>query len=608
MRRNFRRVAVPGPAKAQSRTHSFPAPVRGWVLNESLAAARPLGAFILDNWFPTQTGIRLRGGSPKYATISTGPVTSMWPYKVGATEKFFAADANKIFDITTVADADVIPSAAVSSQTSGRYSTAQIGTSGGDFLYAVNGDDSPQLFDGTNFYAIDGNDITDIAYDAESGAFTAGLVLTGGTSGATATILAVTDNGSTGTLRVRETSGTFQDNETITDTSTGSATSDIPSGPAAVYNGITGVTTSNLSFVWIFAKRLFFVEKGTMKAWYLPVGSISGLATSFSLSSIFQNGGELLFGGTWSLDSGDGLDDKCVFVSSTGEVAVYQGSDPANASSWGKVGVYDVTPPMGFNATLRAGGDLVIATEGGMVPISEAVTKDSAALSLSAVSRAIEPAWKVEVNARRAKPWDILKWPSNNMAVVALPVINSSTEAYCFVINLETGAWCRYTGWNTECLGLFNSVGYFGTSDGKIRQMEAGGSDDGMPYTADYVGLWDHLRAPGATKTVHSARTVVTSSADFEVQTSVSADYTVTLPSPPNSIADYVTSEWDVGLWDVATWDAGVTLTTKSEWSSIGKTGFSIAPQIQVTSGVTPTPHLNLVAIDVVYEIGGVMV
>ena len=62
-------------------------------------------------------------------------------------------------------------------------------------------------------------------YDEEVLPFTAGLTLTGGTSGATARIVIVDDNGATGTLTLRKLVGTLQDNETITDSSTGEATS-----------------------------------------------------------------------------------------------------------------------------------------------------------------------------------------------------------------------------------------------------------------------------------------------------------------------------------------------------------------------------------------------
>ena len=65
-----------------------------------------------------------------------------------------------------------------------------------------------------------------INYDAQSANFTVGDIVTGGTSGATAVILEDNDGGTTGTLTLGSISGTFQDNETITDPSGGSATSD----------------------------------------------------------------------------------------------------------------------------------------------------------------------------------------------------------------------------------------------------------------------------------------------------------------------------------------------------------------------------------------------
>lgn len=61
-------------------------------------------------------------------------------------------------------------------------------------------------------------------YDGQTGNFTVGLVVTGATSKATAAILADADSGTTGKLTLGSISGHFQDNETITDTSTGSAT------------------------------------------------------------------------------------------------------------------------------------------------------------------------------------------------------------------------------------------------------------------------------------------------------------------------------------------------------------------------------------------------
>ncbi|MDZ4253286.1 MAG: hypothetical protein U1A72_12030, partial [Sulfuritalea sp.] len=62
-----------------------------------------------------------------------------------------------------------------------------------------------------------------LAYDNQTANFTAGAVLTGSTSGATARITADTDAGATGTVTLRDITGEFVDDETITDSAGGSA-------------------------------------------------------------------------------------------------------------------------------------------------------------------------------------------------------------------------------------------------------------------------------------------------------------------------------------------------------------------------------------------------
>lgn len=69
-----------------------------------------------------------------------------------------------------------------------------------------------------------------LPYDGQTGNFTIGNVVTGGTSGATALIVGDMDSGATGTLVVTGITGTFQDNETLTDGATGNAAANIPSG------------------------------------------------------------------------------------------------------------------------------------------------------------------------------------------------------------------------------------------------------------------------------------------------------------------------------------------------------------------------------------------
>jgi len=76
-------------------------------------------------------------------------------------------------------------------------------------------------------------------YDAQSAAFTVGSKLTGGTSGATATIIADDDDGATGTLTLRRIFGDFEDDETITDAAGGSATAN--GTPSSASDAITPI-------------------------------------------------------------------------------------------------------------------------------------------------------------------------------------------------------------------------------------------------------------------------------------------------------------------------------------------------------------------------------
>ena len=92
-------------------------------------------------------------------------------------------------------------------------------------------------------------------------------------------------------------------------------------------------TGGNLCYVWKYRGRFFFIEVGSMNAWYLPLGAIEGALLQIPLSGATKQGGKLLFGATWSLDAGDGTDDKCIFFTTEGEVLVFTGSDPSDADN-----------------------------------------------------------------------------------------------------------------------------------------------------------------------------------------------------------------------------------------------------------------------------------
>lgn len=507
--------------KPEALAYTFPAPVRGLVLNENIATTGPASAQILDNWVCTPAGIRVRAGSQKYATLP-GPVVGLMVYRSAIAGKMFAATSSAIYDVSTTPNPDGAVEV-VTGLTGSDYSSTMFGTAGGNFLIVANGMDSPRIYDGATW---------------------------------------------------------------------GVATT-------------TGVTGSALSHVWSFASRLFFVERGTMTAHYLGVDQIGGTVSQFSLAGTFKLGGSLLFGATWSMDAGDGMDDKCVFVSTEGEVAVFQGTDPSDAAAWSLAGVYQITKPLGRNAVMRAGGDLLIATQSGLVPLSQAVQKDPAALSLAAISARIEPLW-VQYAGIYDLPWHIAKWPEKGIMLVSFAASASDDITLC--CNLQTGGWSRWTNIGIRCLEHFDGYAFGGGNDGLVKRLETGGNDNGRLYSAVYVGAHEPLGAPGVQKTAIQSRSLFRTSHDINPQVRAQTDYVIDLPPPPAAAGFTTVGVWDVSNWDEAVWDGGGSATAlTSYWRAIGRTGYSIAPELQLSFGGLPPPVVELVSIDMTYSAGALV-
>lgn len=612
-----------------SQLQAFPAAVAGWISNQNLASppSSPQGAAVLDNIFPTATGGVIRRGSAPYAQLGDGdaPVTAIFAYNNGNNRKLFASNSTTIYDVTSISIAtnvvlgtedgiDLITDEGeligqsstdgldvVSGLTAGAWIVTQFATTGGVYLVCVNGSDNLLLYDGSAWYSIGSGSINNLAFDAQTVAFTVGATLTGGTSGATATIIRVTSDGSAGSILLGDiTGGPFQNDEVITDGSGGAAVADGVN--SQLFVGITGIDTNKLDYVWVYKNRLFFVEEDSMNAWYLPTDQVGGAADSFPLGGVFTLGGKLLFGATWSLDSSGsgGLSEQCIFVSDQGEVAVYQGLGPSE-DNWTKVGTYRIGKPLGPEAWIRAGGDIVIATDIGFVPLSQAIQRDYAALSPSAVSYPIETAWNEAVANRRSENWHCKVWPERQMVVVAPPTVNDqSPEMY--VANARTGAWGRFTNWNGTCLEVFNGRMFYGSEEGFVVEAYVTGLDMGSTYTASYVPLFVDFGSAASLKIAKIARAVTRGPQDIDAQLSVMNDYTISLPPSPPAPVVGTGSEWGTGAWDEATWGENRQVAVQQSWTSVGNAGYALSPAMQVTSGSLVPLDTEIIRLEISYE------
>lgn len=589
-------------------TKSFATLVRGWIANEALSDPQPGGAAVLENFRVTATTVEMRGGNQIKATIGDGikSVASLFSYVTGTVSKFFGATDAAIYDITTVADPLVSPAAISSGYTGGNWSVVQFQTAGGVFLFGVNGMNNAFLYDGTNFFPISGVPVYRLNYDGQTVNFVVGGTVTGGTSGATGVILRDSDSGASGFLTLTGVTGTFQDNEALTGTPGAAVVNGVVSTLAPA---ITGLPTASMSFVWAFKRRAFFIEKNTLDAWYLPVDAIGGAAVKLPLGAVFNRGGSLVFGASWSLDTGGGLSEQCVFGTSEGEVAVFDGDNPGDPAAWKKVGVYRIGRPLGPKAMIRGGGDLIVCTDIGFVPLSQAVQRDVAALSPAAVSYPIETEWNVRAKLRSSAPWHAEVWPTEQMVVIALPTVNEARPEM-LIANARTGAWSLYTGWDGTCLELFGERLFYGSTAGRVIEAEVGGMDVGLPggvsrpYTAVAAPLFDGLKNPAAVKEAGIARAVLRAPGEVEALLSAHADYKIELSAPPSAPPDVGSSIWGLGVWGLSTWGSAAVKETTQEWQSVSAIGYALTATVQITSGGIAPPQVELVRIDLTYQVG----
>lgn len=362
---------------------------------------------------------------------------------------------------------------------------------------------------------------------------------------------------------------------------------------------ITGVLTSQIINVNVFKRRLFLIPLNKLSFYYLPVDSVGGAATEFNLSGIFSKGGYLMAMGTWTLDGGSGVDDLAVFITSEGQAAVYQGTDPGNANSWSLVGVYDLARPVGRKCFCKYGGDLLLMLEDGLYPLSKAFQSSTVDRTVS-ISDSISGAWvdAVETN-KNTTGWSVTTYLPAPFILVNVPIGGGGTNSVQFVMNTQNRAWTRFTGIGGQDWAVLGSTLYMckGTS---VYRTWTGFNDNGSNITAYAKSGYDPFGSPGNNKQWKLIRPNLQVVSAIQVLVGLAVDFrdeflTGSLPPVPPS-----GGVWDASNWDGATWAADFTV--QQLWASVEATvGHYAATLLQVASNSNQTRWMNT---DHIYETG----
>jgi hypothetical protein len=364
---------------------------------------------------------------------------------------------------------------------------------------------------------------------------------------------------------------------------------------STVWSG-SGLTIANLVNVGLSRNRLWFCENNSADVWYAAIGAITGALTKFQLSQIAE-GGICMAIGSWSRDSGVGADDVTVFVMSTGEIIIYEG-DPA--STFNKIGSYRTgAPPVGRHCIFNVGGELVVITRLGLLPVSAAI--GGVALDLAR----IDPWGKIAPGVVR----DALLYGGNagwhgvlHEGVVYCNVPQTvGALSKQRVLNTRNGSWTDFTKWNGSSFASFNNDLYFGAQTGGTVYKVTGDNDNGEDITAYSNGAFVTPSGNDRNNVFTSIRPKMQAEGNVSGVLGVDTDYVVRslVGDAVNIVNDPSTTPWG-SEWG-SPWGSVADATPL--WYSINGQGRSVAVKIRATG---QTADLRWFATDLLFRPGGI--
>ena len=363
---------------------------------------------------------------------------------------------------------------------------------------------------------------------------------------------------------------------------------------------ITGVTTTTLAGICLFKNRVWFFGKNTLKAYYLDVDDVGGAIHEFDLTSIARFGGHIVDFNTWTLDAGYGADDNLAFITSMGEVIVYTGTDPSDADKWSLIGVWKLGSPISSRCMLKWGGDLLILTYDGLMPMAGSLQSsrlDPRVALSDKIQGAITAATTSYGGNHASVGWQVVYNAKRNAVWINVPVAVGQQQQY--VMNTITKSWAQFTGWPANCWETFNDDPYFGGNGVVYAAWDDSYADDGANIPTVALQAFNYFGARAVKKYFTRARPSIFSNGSPSIFIGMNVDFdtsntTAPLTFTPTTSGTWGTSTWDSGLW-------GNDNVIQNTWIGITGIGYCGGTQFQSASqGI----QIEWASTDIVYQSG----
>jgi hypothetical protein len=306
---------------------------------------------------------------------------------------------------------------------------------------------------------------------------------------------------------------------------------------------------------------------------------------------------------TWTIDNAAGINEYAVFITSEGEVAVYQGYDPSSAGSWSLVGVFRIGRPVGRRCFEKMGSDLIVITSDGFMPMSKALLTDRSQLSDAISGKIINLANADVANYGANFGWDIKLYPLGSKLIINVPA-QVGVEQYQYVMNTTTTAWCVFTGWNANCFAVKGDVLYFGgnltsgvPNSAYVAVADSGNSDNGDYIVGEVQTAFQYFDEPGMLKRWTMARPVFYTAGTMVPAIRLDVDFESVIPTSTGSFTNTGGTAWNTAAWNTFPW--GSVLSIKKAWQHISGIGYAGALHMRISNNATPVSWMS---VDYVYR------
>ena len=370
---------------------------------------------------------------------------------------------------------------------------------------------------------------------------------------------------------------------------------------------INGADPTTFRFVMSWKNRLWFVPDNSQKAYYLPIGQFAGDANPIYFGARFRYGGNLVGLYSWTIDGGEGIDDKLVGISRSGDVVVYEGIDPSIPGAFGLKGVYWVGPvPPGRHIASDFGGDLFILSLVGCVPLSKLVSGGLIRDPSIYATQKIANLFNVLMTERgNLEGWEIRIHPTDNLLIINVPVLSGSVREQ-LTMSLATQGWSRHRGVPMNCLETWRGKLYFGTTDSRVCVNDGYADNVALSGAAPTAIDWAILTAyqnmgSASKKRLHMVKPMFITDGTVPAYTAAARwDFDLSELNPAPTAGAATAGSWDNGNWDVAVWANSV---TSSKYN--GTTGMGTAAAVMLRG--TSITNTTLIGFDVQVESGGLL-